>query len=495
MLIPVILSGGNGTRLWPVSRAAYPKPFIRFNDSLSLLQTSYQRALNLPNVTQILTVTNSEYYYQSKIELTTLPNFNPQKKFSFLLEPISRNTAPAIALSALFVQNLINSDAILLILPVDHTIINQSKFNTCVEHAAYLAKKGLLVTFGIIPNKAETAYGYIKYTDVYDTSQGYYVTSFHEKPSLTQAKVFIEQGNYLWNSGIFCFSARTLLRNLEKYNPGLYIKILHCWKLTKKNIFFQKKFFSKLILDKKSFYQIDKISIDYALMEKTKNIVVIPADFGWSDIGSWDVLDTLIKPDENNNRINGDAILQKSISTTIYNQNTSKKRVIAALGLKNLIIVDTNDAILIANKLYSQNIKELVEELKNNDYNAYQYHQTVYRPWGKYTVLEHEKNYKLKRIVVNPHNSLSLQMHEHRCEHWIVISGIATVQNNQSSLTLKEQESTFIPLGHKHCLSNLTSKELIVIELQLGDYLGEDDIIRFKADYEINPHEEQAITC
>ncbi|MCZ6909406.1 MAG: mannose-1-phosphate guanylyltransferase/mannose-6-phosphate isomerase [Rickettsia endosymbiont of Ixodes persulcatus] len=495
MLIPVILSGGNGSRLWPISHETCPKPFIRFNDSLSLLQTTYQRALNIPDITQIVTVTNSKYYYQSKIELNKLPALPKEKQFSFLLEPVSRNTAPAIVLSALFVQELINTDAILLILPVDHTISNQIKFNHSIKKALILAKQDLIVTFGIIPNKAEIGYGYIEYSDYDNINHSYQVKKFHEKPSLKKAEAFIEQGNYLWNSGIFCFSARTLIKNIEKYNPKLYIKTLDCWNRTKKNIFFQEKARKKLILDKKSFWLIEKISVDYALMEKSKHIVVIPTNFGWSDIGSWDVLNKLLKPDIKGNCIVGNAILKKSEGTTIYNQNKAKNRIIAAIGLNHLIIVDTPNALLVLNKEHTQDIKELVNELKSNHHEGEAYHQTVYRPWGYYTVLEHKKNYKLKQIVVNPGCSLSLQMHKHRSEHWVVIQGIATVRNNKAYFTLKKQESTFIPIGHKHCLSNLTLKKLVVIELQLGDYLGEDDIIRFSDNYKVSRYKEEVSTC
>jgi mannose-1-phosphate guanylyltransferase / mannose-6-phosphate isomerase len=483
MLVPVILSGGNGSRLWPISRATHPKPFLRFNDSLSLLQTTYRRAAALPNITQILTVTNAEYYYQSKTELNELPELTRKKKFSFLLEPTAHNTAPAIALSALFVQKLINPDAIMLVLAVDHIIVNQNKFKTCVEQAYQLAKQGLLVTFGIIPNKAETGYGYIQVDYPYDSYGAYQARSFHEKPSMQKAEFFIEQGNYLWNSGIFCFSASALIQALEKHNPELYIKILNCWNLSDNNKFHE-KFSDRLNLDQQSFYQLEKISIDYALMEKAKNIAVIPANFGWSDIGSWDALDMLLKPDNNDNRMHGNAILQDSVNTSVYNQNTSKRRIIAALGLKNLIIVDTLDALLIIDRSQTQNVKQLVEKLKENDYEPYQEHQTVHKPWGYYTVIEQGENYKLKRITVNPGCSLSLQMHQHRSEHWVVIQGIASVQNNQAHFTLKEQESTFIPLGHQHRLSNLATKILVIIELQLGLYLSEDDIIRFEDDYD-----------
>lgn len=486
MLIPVILSGGNGARLWPISRKTHPKPFIRPNDSLSLLQTTYQRALSIPHVKQIVTVTNQEYYYQSKMEFNNLPCASKKIPCHFLLEPIARNTAAAIVLSTLFVQKLVDLDAILLILPADQMIANQVEFNHCVEQAIYLAKKNLLVTFGIIPNQAETAYGYIQYSTLHEGYQAYHVKNFHEKPSQEEANFFIAQGNYLWNSGIFCFSISTLIKALEKYNPELYLKINYCWESTKKDVFFRDQSNDKLCLDEDSFYQLDTVSIDYALMEKAKNIAVIPTDFGWSDIGSWDSFSKLLKSDEHGNRIIGNAILQSSQDTTIYNQNPSKQRIITAIGLKNLIIVDTFDALLITDKDQVQNVKGIVNELKEIKHESYQTHQTIHRPWGYYTVLVNEKNYKLKQIIVNPGASLSLQIHHHRSEHWVVIQGIATVQNNQSHFILKEQESTFIPIGHKHRLSNETSMTLTIIELQLGSYFGEDDITRLQDNYDRN---------
>jgi mannose-1-phosphate guanylyltransferase / mannose-6-phosphate isomerase len=496
MLVPVILSGGNGSRLWPISREAYPKPFIRFNNSLSLLQNTFQRALNIPHVKQIVTVTNADHYYQSKMELNNLPRPPQKQQFNFLLEPATKNTAAAILLSALFVQKLANSKTVLLILPIDHIITNQAKFNHCVAQAYQLAQQNLLVTFGIIPNKAETGYGYIEYSDAYN-SNSYKVSKFQEKPLQTEANYFIEQGNYLWNSGIFCFSVNCLIQAIKKINPVFYLKSLHCWKLTNKTHFFiSEKSSNALYLDKKSFHQLDAISIDYALMEKAKNIIVIPANFGWSEIGSWDALNKLVKPNTNGNRFIGNVIAQKTLDTTIYNKNTSQPRVIATLGVNHLLIVDTHDALLVADKGQVQNIKQLVEAVKLKNRETCQYHQTVYRPWGEYTVLEHGKNYKLKKIIVKPGRSLSLQMHYHRSEYWIVVEGIATVQNNQNRLTLKKQESTFIPIGHKHCLSNLSTKLLIVIELQLGVYLDENDIVRFKDNYgrEVS-YEEEASTC
>lgn len=480
MLVPVVLSGGNGSRLWPISREAYPKPFIRFNNEThSLIQKTYHRAINLPNVKKIITVTNFEYYYLTKKELNDFNKLNETVEFNFILEPYSRNTAAAIALSALFISELIDSEAVLLILPADHLILNQDKFNASVEKAYQLAKKNFLTTFGIIPNKPETAYGYIQYRESLELSSAFEVVNFYEKPTIEKVHTFIEQGNFLWNSGIFCFSAKVFLKEFKKYIPELYLKISNCWKLSlKKN-----NLYEKFNIDKPSFYKLENISIDYALMEKTKNIVVLPADFGWSDIGSWSILNTLLKPRENGNRISGNAYLQETHNTNIYSQN-SPGRLIAAIGIKDLTIVDSNDALLICKHTHIQKVKQLVEELKSNRQETYRYHQTVYRPWGHYTILDQGQNYKLKRLIVHQNASLSLQMHQYRSEFWIVVSGIATVENNYKKFKLKEQESTYIPIGCKHCLSNCYDKDLVVIELQIGNYLGEDDIIRFKDNYD-----------
>ncbi len=481
MLVPVVLSGGNGSRLWPISREAHPKPFIRLNnDPYSLIQKTYHRAINIPHTEKIITVTNFEYYYQSKKELNALGQLGISKEFSFILEPFSRNTTSAIAFAALFIKELLGPEAVLLVLPADHIILNQEKFNLNVENAYKLAKKEYLTTFGIIPHKPETAYGYIQYFESKNLASAYRVVKFHEKPISEEAQSFIEQGNYLWNSGIFCFGVQTLLRALEKHTPELYFNVVNCWKLSYKKNGLS---YDKLNLDKKSFCKLENISIDYALMEKAKNIVVIPADFGWSDVGSWDALNTLLKPGENGNRVVGNACLQETHNTTIYSQN-SPGRLIAAIGIENLTIIDSSDALLVCKHTHLQKVKQLVEELKLNGHEAYRYHQTVYRPWGHFTILDQGPNYKLKRLTVHSGASLSLQMHQYRSEYWMVVTGIATVENDRKHFILNEQESTFIPLGCKHCLSNFTERDLILIELQIGSYLGEDDIIRFKDNYD-----------
>lgn len=487
MLVPVVLSGGNGSRLWPISREAYPKPFIRFNnEEHSLIQKTYQRAINLPNIKNIITVTNFEYYYLTKRELKDLNKLSKFIEFNFILEPYSKNTAAAIAFSALFVTKVIDPEAVLLILPADHLILNQDKFNASVEKAYQLAKKDYLTTFGIIPNKPETAYGYIQYREAIELSSAFKVVNFYEKPTFEKVHTFIEQGNFLWNSGIFCFNAKVFLKELKKYTPELYFNILTCWNFSLE----KSDLFEKINLDKLSFDNLDNISIDYALMEKAKNIAVLPADFGWSDIGSWSALNTLLKPGENGNRIAGRAYLQETHNTNIYSQS-SPGRLITAIGIEDLTIIDSNDALLICKHTHIQKVKQLVEELKSNGHETYRYHQTVYRPWGHFTILDQGPNYKLKRLVVHQNSSLSLQMHHYRSEYWVVVSGIATVEKDHKQFIMKEQESTFIPSGCKHCLSNFHDIELVIIELQIGSYLGEDDIIRFRDNYEREGNIEQ----
>lgn len=479
MLIPVVLSGGNGARLWPVSREAHPKPFIRLNnDPHSLIQKTYQRAVNIPNVKKILTVTNIDYYYQTKKELNDL-GIPTQTEFSFILEPLSRNTAAAIVFSALFANEIIDPKVILLILPADHIILNQNKFNICVKKAYQLAQKEVLTTFGIIPHKAETAYGYIEYEQNIQPSDNFKVLNFYEKPIYEDAQSFIEKGNYLWNSGIICFSVKTFLQTIKHYMPELYLNALNCWNLTKQKC---NKFEHEIKLDKPSFSTLENISIDYALMEKAKNITVVSADFGWSDVGSWDALNTLIQPNTNGNRIVGNTCLHETYNTTVYSQS-SPARVIAALGVENLMIIDTSDALLICQQSHVQKVKKIVEKLRINGNESYRYHQTVYRPWGNYTILDQGPNYKLKRLLVHPGASLSLQKHQFRNEYWVIVAGIATIKKGDQQFTMHEKESTFIPLGCKHCLSNFNDKELLLIELQMGIYLGEDDIIRFKDIY------------
>lgn len=473
MIIPVILSGGSGSRLWPVSREARPKPFMRLSDGLSLLQTTYLRAANACNVKDVITVTNQEHFFQTQDEIQQLSKKISFNNSIFLLEPCSRNTAPAIALGAFLTEKMYGSDAIMLILPADHLIKDEAKFKLAVQHAARLAKQGLLVTFGVTPHKPETGYGYIECGTACDTEGGRNVAAFHEKPDVHKAAVFLEKGNYLWNSGMFCFTAATLKSALEAYAPELYTSIFSCWKNIENQLDNQ-----SINIDNALFSKLPNISIDYALMEKAKNTAVIPVDFGWSDVGSWDSISETFESDHQGNQVIGSAILVDTHHTTIHNE-TSTKRIIATVGLKDVIVVDTPDALLIGQRSHMQQVKQVVEQLKASDHDAYKLHQTVHRPWGTYTVLEEGENFKLKRIRVKPGARLSLQSHQHRSEHWVVIQGEAKVINGDKELYLKAQESTFIPAGHKHRLSNPGETELVIIEVQTGTYLGEDDITRF----------------
>lgn len=482
MIIPVVLSGGIGSRLWPASRQQRPKPFMQLQDGSSLLQKTYQRAMGLPFSQHIITISNHDYYFQSKDELYIL-NPGSDKKFTFLLEPRAQNTAAALALCALLVQDLMHDQSVLVIMPADHQINNQNQFNASVLKAIEIAQQNQLVCFGVIPNRAETGYGYIEYCPTNQLQNAYKVQRFHEKPQRAEAEIFLEQDNYLWNSGIFCCTASTLIHALSQYAPDLYQAALKCWRLTKNNIDATR---DQIHFHKESFLQLPALSIDYAIMEKADNLMVIPAEFGWSDLGSWDSIGALIAPDQSNNRTVGEVMLFDSDNNSIHNLTN---RMIAGIGLKDLVVVDTPDALLISHATQVQEVGKIVTHLKSTDHEAYKQHQTVYRPWGNYIVLDQSKGYKVKRIVVKPGARLSLQAHQHRSEYWVVISGVADVVCEQEQFQLTEQQSTYIPSGHKHRLSNFGEQDLIIIEIQTGSYLGEDDIVRFDDVYERAQHQ------
>lgn len=476
MLIPVILSGGAGTRLWPVSREAHPKPFMRLADGQSLLQKTFLRAAGLPGVMEILTITNREYYFKSKDEYETAANPAATKSV-FLLEPVGRNTAPAIALGAMKVAAEHGSDALMLVLSADHLIDNLESFSSAVDAACRSAEKGTLVTFGIVPTGPETGFGYIECGDEVDPSSPVRrVSRFVEKPTQDVAREYLATGRYLWNSGMFCFKAGVILHELAIYAPHLYQAALACWEAT------QEKTGPKdgmVDIDPATFTHVSDISIDYAIMERSENVVVVPSDFSWSDIGSWGAVSDLVRPDEAGNRVVGEAILVDTENTYIQSEN----RLVAAVGLEHLIIVDTPDALLVANRDRVQDVKKVVEQLKLQAHQSYKLHRTVSRPWGAYTVLEDGPRFKIKRIVVKPGASLSLQMHHHRSEHWIVVCGMARVVNGEREIFVNTNESTFIPAGHKHRLENPGILDLVMIEVQSGEYLGEDDIVRFEDVY------------
>ncbi|OGT61025.1 MAG: mannose-1-phosphate guanylyltransferase/mannose-6-phosphate isomerase [Gammaproteobacteria bacterium RIFCSPHIGHO2_12_FULL_43_28] len=475
ILVPVILSGGTGSRLWPISRESHPKPFMVLPDKQSLLQKTYLRAHQLPHAASIITITNASYYFKTctEYDATAQTNLIPQQ---FLLEPVARNTAPAIALCALFVQHEFGPDAILLVQPADHLIEDTTAFIAACKEALKLADENKIVTFGMKPTRPETGFGYIECGETIPTVQNAYdVRRFIEKPAVDVAEMYMNDGRYLWNAGIFCFKASTLLSELEIHAPALLTAATHCLQETMRNTNEEPSYH----LDKTSFEQLPSISIDYALMEKSSKLLVIACDFNWQDIGSWEHYRQLYPADKNGNTVIGNAILKDANNNFIF----GNERVIASIGINDLAIIDTPDALLISHRDKTQDVKHIVNRLKEKAHESYLTHRTVIRPWGTYTVLEEGFAFKIKRIVVKPQHSLSLQLHHHRSEHWIVVLGIARVVNADKTYDLKTNESTFVPMQTPHRLSNPGESDLIIIEVQTGSYLGEDDIVRFEDTY------------
>lgn len=473
VLIPCIVAGGAGTRLWPVSREAMPKPFMRLPDGRSLLQKTFERVTGLKDVARVLTVINREMLF------CTLDDYRPlnlgQLGLDFLLEPMGRNTAPAIAAAALHVARYYGEDVQLLVLPADHLILDQDAFLDAVKRARALAEAGLLVTFGIRPDHAETGYGYIQQGEALG-HDGYRVASFVEKPDMDTAQAYLDGGNHLWNAGMFCFRVDVLLRDLREHAPQVIESVEKC---LESSVPSESKQGVQCELHASSFAEVTEISIDYALMERSSNVAVVPCALGWSDIGSWHALRELTPADTNGNQINGEVVLHNVQGCYI----DSPKRLVGAVGVRDLVVVDTPDALLIADAHSTQDVKFVAQELKKRGHDAYRLHRTVARPWGTYTVLEEGARFKIKRIMVRPGKSLSLQMHHHRSEHWIVVSGMARVINGERDFLLNTNESTFIPAGHCHRLVNPGLIDLMMIEVQSGEYLGEDDIVRFNDIY------------
>jgi mannose-1-phosphate guanylyltransferase / mannose-6-phosphate isomerase len=470
MLIPVILSGGAGSRLWPVSREAFPKPFIRLADGKTLLQKTIERASALDDVQAIYTVTNREHYFLTKDEFGRCANGLKER---FLLEPCGRNTAPAAAMAAFCAVEDYGDDARLLILPADHLINDQPTFRAAVAHACELAQNGILVTFGIAPTRAEVGYGYIECGDPLPSPDGYRVKQFVEKPSFERAQAFLSSGRFVWNSGMFCFGARAYLEALRQCTPGVYEAAEQCWKSTDRSSG------EKIDLNAERFAAIEDISIDYAVMEKSRNVAVVRATFDWNDIGSWTAVGELTAADSNGNRLCGETVLVDTHDCYIQTDG----RVVAAVGVSGLIVVDTPDALLVSDKSRVQEVKSVVSQLKLRNHPLHQFHRTVHRPWGTFTVLDEGPQHKIKRISVKPKAVLSLQMHHHRSEHWIVVTGTAEVVNGSREYVIKANESTYIPAGAKHRLANPGTEDLVIIEVQTGSYLGEDDIVRFEDVY------------
>ena len=475
MLVPVILSGGAGTRLWPVSREGHPKPFMKLPDGQSLLQKTYRRAAALAGEGDLMIVTNRDYYFMSKDEFAAA-KLGPVARLQFLLEPVGRNTGPAVALAALFAEERYGPDCLLLVLPADHLIADEGAFSDAVEEAERLAQSGYLVTFGIRPDAPETGFGYIEYGSAIEGSAGARVVRFVEKPSAEKAQQYLSSGKHLWNGGMFCFRADRIVEEFKKHSPEVLERAIICWTASREK---WSDTLGMLDFEPELFEAMPDISIDYAVMEKSDRVAVIPGSFGWNDIGSWTAVSHLVDADSDNNRVIGDAVVVDSRNTFVK----SEDRLVAAVGVDNLIIIETADAVLVADANHAQDVKKVATQLKASGHESYRLHRTVTRPWGTYTVLETGPRFKIKRIAVKPGASLSLQMHHHRSEHWVVVSGMAKVVNGDQELYVNTNESTYIAAGHKHRLENPGVLELVMIEVQSGDYLGEDDILRFSDQY------------
>lgn len=471
----VIIAGGTGSRLWPLSREANPKPFIEMEDGLSLLQKTYLRGKASGYVESLTTVTNRDLFFRTEDEYREL---SPSVPLHYLLEPFGRNTAPAICAAALELQSSYGSDALMLVLPADHLVKNDVAFSQAVAQAAEAAAAGRLVVFGIQPTRPETGFGYIEVSDGSNVADNKVleVARFVEKPNRELAEEYFASGRHLWNAGMFCFRVSTLLDELTRYAPDLVHSVSVALEAASCS---EGKGHTVTRLMPETFRAVEDNSIDYALMEKSSLVSVVTCDLGWSDIGSWQAMAGLVEPDESGNRIVGKAEVEGSLNTYIR----SPHRLTAAVGVEDLIIVDTPDALLVAHKDRSQEVKKIVQRLKASGGELHQHHVTAHRPWGTYTVLEEGEGFKMKRIEVKPGASLSLQMHHHRSEHWIVVRGTAKVVNGDQEILLRTNESTYIPSGHKHRLENPGIIPLVMIEVQSGEYLGEDDIVRFEDSY------------
>ena len=467
-IIPVILSGGTGSRLWPLSRASYPKQYIPLtqNTSKSMLQLTIDRLKNLKNIDEPIMICNEEHRFIIAEQLREIDI----KAKAILLEPFGRNTAPAITIAALkAIED--GDDPILLVLPADHDIKNKENFLKAIE-TGYKYAKDSLVTFGIVPTSAETGYGYIKACKNDTNPDCFKIEKFIEKPNKELAEKLIKDKLFTWNSGMFLFRASLILEELKLYCPEIVEKCEKSIQDNRMDLDFQR-------INKKFFNDCKNISIDNAVMEKTELGKVIPLDAKWSDLGGWNSIWDSNKKDSEGNSFSGRVILEKS--QNCYAR--SESRLIVGIGLKDLIIVETNDAILISDKDECHSIKKIVDDLKKNGFQESLEHKKVHRPWGNYTSIEEDNRWKVKKIEVKPKSSLSLQMHHHRAEHWIVVTGTAEVEVDGNKIILSENQSTYIPLGSKHRLSNPGSINLVLIEVQSGTYLGEDDIVRFKDFY------------
>lgn len=469
MLIPVILSGGSGTRLWPLSRAMRPKQFIDVVGQSSLFQQALQRLQGLDGSTPVrpLVVANQEHRFLVAQQCREA-GIEPR---SILLEPEGRNTAPAIALAALAALEQ-GQDPLLLVLPSDHVFTDVAAFQAAVRLAMHAAHEDRLVTFGIVPTHAETGYGYIKATQKLDASKAVEVQEFVEKPDAMTAQRYVAEGSYAWNSGMFMFKASVFLAELEQLNPQMLAACRAAWGQASKDLDFVR-------LEPASFAACPADSIDYAVMEKTQRASVVALDAGWSDVGAWSAVWSVQRQDENANAVRGDVLLTDTRNSYVH----AESRLVCLLSVEDLVVVETADAVLVAHKSQAQHVKRVVDQLKAQGRTEPDLHRQVFRPWGSYDSVDQGERFQVKRIVVNPGAKLSVQMHHHRAEHWVVVSGTAKVRIGEQEQLVSENQSVYIPLGVVHSLENPGKMPLHLIEVQSGSYLGEDDIVRFEDKY------------
>jgi mannose-1-phosphate guanylyltransferase/mannose-6-phosphate isomerase len=464
-LIPVILSGGAGTRLWPLSREMYPKQLLALTSKHTMLQETAMRLAGVTGAVSPIVVCNEAHRFTVAEQLRALDI----KASAILLEPAGRNTAPAVALAALKAQE-IDPDAVLVVAPADHVIRDARGFQHAAEVAATFAADGKLVTFGIVANAPETGYGYIRRGE--GPGPAFPVAQFVEKPPLDVAQQFVLSGDYFWNSGMFVFKASRYLAELKAFAPDILAAVSAAYSLAKTDLDFVR-------IDKAEFIKCRSESIDYAVMEKTQDALVLPLDAGWSDVGSWSSLFDALPADDEGNVLQGDVMVHDTHDCYVH----STSRLVAAVGMDDHIIVETKDAILVAPKERVQDVKELVAMIKKSGRPESALHREVFRPWGSYDSIDNGERFQVKRLSVKPGGVLSLQMHHHRAEHWIVVQGTARITRNGETFLLSENESTFIPVGASHRIENPGKVPLHIIEVQSGSYLGEDDIVRFEDNY------------
>ena len=470
MIIPVILSGGSGTRLWPSSRALYPKQLLALASKHSMLQETVLRLADFEDVGDPIVVCNQEHRFIIAEQLQQIGITQAK----LILEPEAKNTAPAALIAALYAAHEYGPEVTLLVLPADHLIRDVDTFRQAVQIAAAISQQGYLVTFGVQPTHPETGYGYIQCGDAV-SEYAYKVDRFVEKPDLATAQQYLIEESYLWNSGMFVFSAGEFQTEMHHYAPAIHSACQLAFERAKSDLDFVR-------LDAEAFAQSPSDSIDYAVMEKTKKAVVVPLKADWSDLGSWSSLWESMPKDQQDNVLTGD-VLTHNVSNCYIR---AEHKLVAAVGIKDHVIIETDDAILVVNKNSTQDVKEIVKTLQAQKRLEHHSHSVVYRPWGSYQSIDSGSNFQVKRICVKPGAKLSLQMHHHRAEHWIVVKGTATVTRGEDVFVLVENQSTYISIGQKHRLENATLLPLEIIEVQSGSYLGEDDIVRFEDVYKRN---------